>query len=288
MPIPRRATLSAGPANAIRLHRLLPLAGALALGLGACDGGATGAPGVGQVTLTAEVERLWAGRETPLVLRVLDESGNRLQSPQVAWSSSNSAVVTVHPVEGEPEKAVARGVGVGTASVIASVDGVRDEVPLQVEFGGMVRIDYSGGRDGRFLAGGPVPTDRVPREVTHTRAVVQTTSDMLILFGLQVHADGTSNWFQMQLPRSTTRRAWDFPVNCGGGERCTDWVGLVFNASWTGNTAQQRQYNARQGSVEVLEYSATRVRAEFSGSFATCGPRPPARSPASPASATSC
>src|SRR5215207_7272536 len=147
--LPAPASAPAGRRPAVHIHRLSRIACALAFGLAACEG-ATNTSGVAEVRVSADAELLWQGRETEVRLSALDGSGDRIASPVVAWSSSDPAVLAVQPVEGAPERARVLGVGPGTATVVATVDGVRGSVPVAVEFGGVVRIDYSGGRSGRF------------------------------------------------------------------------------------------------------------------------------------------
>ncbi|HEU0013801.1 MAG TPA: Ig-like domain-containing protein [Longimicrobium sp.] len=242
------------------------VAAAFLVALGGCAE-ATDPGGKREVTLFARETTLWQGARTELVVSVKDGAGNVVPPAEVAWASSDPAVLAVEPSGTDVRRAVARAVGPGTASISATVEGVEGQASITVDFGGFVHITYSGPRNGEFVATGPLPPATAPMAVTHTQ--LYRTREMLVFFGHQVRPDGTRDWFQMQLPGFATRRTWDFPVNCrgGGDESCTDWVGLVFNAASDGTIEGQTQYNARQGSVQITEYTATRVRAEFSGTF---------------------
>ena len=261
VPYPSRSSLSH---RGRRIDGLRAAACACALALAACAGDGpvdAGPPPVERVVVAASDERLWPGSVADLSAAVYDASGAAVAAPHVAWVSSNPAVVEV--LRNPDGAAMARGLTVGTATVRATVDGVEGSMQLRVEPGGEIRIRYSGPRNGEFVASGPAPEDEGVG-VSQTRLV--RMDGMMIFFGLQVHADGSSDWFQMQLPNFPAFTDWGFPANCVS-VRCVDWTGIVFDESWNGRLENQKTYMSLFGTVQVTEHRVSRIKVRFSGSF---------------------
>jgi hypothetical protein len=83
-------------------------------------------PGVAQVTLTAPVSTLQLGDSTQLVVTVLGTAGEELTGRSVEWSSGNPSVLQVSG------NGMVVGIGAGSASVTATVEGRSANVSLTV------------------------------------------------------------------------------------------------------------------------------------------------------------
>lgn len=105
--------------------RLLPSCAALALLLAACGGGGDGTkptpidntPVVTTVTIVPGVAQIEIGASTTLAAQIKDQNGATMSSKTATWTSGSPGTVTIDG------NGVARGVGVGSATVSASVDG---------------------------------------------------------------------------------------------------------------------------------------------------------------------
>lgn len=109
--------------------------GAPLLGAFACGGGGGGdatvtapvvpaAPTIASVSVTLPVAKLEVGSTTTATASVLDKNGAPITGKSVTWSSDNSAVATVSS-EGVVTATGAGAAGLGTANILATVDGIQ-------------------------------------------------------------------------------------------------------------------------------------------------------------------
>lgn len=219
----------------------------------------------GRVLVSATAPQVWQGTEVGLSAMVFDAEGERIASPRVRWTTSDPAVLTVHETE---DGAVARGVAPGRAIVVATAEGVQGSLPLEVEFGGEIRLRYSGARTGEFHAAGPGSGNPNPRATRATGVRIPLT-EQLTIYGVQAHPDGTADHLQIELSGVTVQGGeWKFPASCGAGERCVGWAELRFNAAVSeDDLPAQTSYSAHAGSLTIVTLVAGRVTARLEGSF---------------------
>lgn len=225
----------------------------------------TAAAASGRVLVSASAPQVWQGTEVRLSAMVFDAEGGRIASPQVRWTSSNPAVLAVLETEDGP---VARGVAPGRAIVVATAVGVQGSLPLEVVFGGEIRLRYSGARTGEFHAAGPGSGNPLAR-ITRVTAVRLPLIEELAIWGVQAHADGSIDRLNVDLSGVTVAGGeWKFPASCGEGERCVDWIELTFNAaSSEDELPAQSSYSAHAGSLTIVTLEAGRVTARMEGTF---------------------
>jgi alpha-tubulin suppressor-like RCC1 family protein len=115
--------------HAIRIFEVIVRLGLIAT-LAAC-GGSDGAPvaappSVATVTVVPNLVTIAPGETTPLAATVADAAGNALSGRTLAWSSSNSAMVTV------AANGVATGVAEGSATITATSEGKHGDATIVV------------------------------------------------------------------------------------------------------------------------------------------------------------
>ena len=99
-----------------------------------------GWPAVDRVVVTSEEGRLFEGGR--LLHRVAAEhaDGSHRPYPDITWSSSNETVATVDPFGN------VRGIGSGSVTITASVEGVPGTMMHRVEASNVTRLELSGGQ----------------------------------------------------------------------------------------------------------------------------------------------
>ncbi len=182
------------PAAHVRLSRAMTLASAVGYcGLAAalvtvlthCGGDAASAPAAGRTLLVVlPVERLEVGQTTRAGTYVVDSKGSREEVVVRDWSVSSSVLAVSSAGE-------ITAVGIGTARVVASWNGLRGETQLVVDPVRVARVDVAPAIDAMSIGGttrfSVALFDEGGRSLA-PRAVEWTTSDSTVA---RVAGDGT-------------------------------------------------------------------------------------------------
>ena len=99
-----------------------------------------GWPEVARVDVVAESGRLFTGGRLAHRVSAAHEDGSLRPYPDIRWSSSDESVATVDPF------GHVRGVGTGSVTITASVDGVSGSIMHQVAISPVGRLEMSGGQ----------------------------------------------------------------------------------------------------------------------------------------------